>query len=292
MRARRYWLLLVALLGFLLFAWTEITRTRGAQEAAFIPAAQTCSMTGPLRYCVYEAKAGSNGDIIYHLHGRNLDERIWNDDTYYTAMVQAAWQSSGVRPPTVVTVSYGSSWLLAPKGLLPDSGLLEDFVERLPLIERSLGSPQRRLLLGESMGGLNVLVAGLTHPAQFDKVAALCPGVYRLSPFAPFQKMRAAANRTGANPKIAFGVWMWARKYVADETEWQRFSPLALIQEADRDYPALYLSNGLYDLYGNFEGTEELARIAHERGIRTEWHPLYGGHCSIDTSSLAAFLAS
>lgn len=291
-KTRRYWLLFILLAGLAYYAWTEVTRTRGAQEVEFRPAAKACETSGPIRYCVYEAKAGSNGDILYHLHGRNLDEQIWNDDTYYTAMVQSAWQRNGDLPPTVVSVSYGSTWLLAPKGEQADSGLLEDFMERLPAIERKLGAPRRRLLLGESMGGLNVLVAGLTYPTQFAKVAALCPGVYSLSPFASFADMRVAAERTGANPKIAYGIWVWARQYVANDDEWERFSPLALIEQADATYPALYLSNGLYDSYGNFEGTERLAQIAKKRGVETEFRPLYGGHCSIDTSSLAAFLAS
>jgi len=65
---------------------------------------------------------------------------------------------------------------------------------------------------------------------------------------------------------------------------------LALIEQAEATYPALYLSNGLYDSYGNFEGTEKLAWVAEERGVETQWHPMYGGHCSIDASSLAAFL--
>ncbi|MEO0499749.1 MAG: alpha/beta hydrolase-fold protein, partial [Pseudomonadota bacterium] len=291
-KARRYWLLLAGFVALAYSAWTEVTRTRGAQRVDFRPAAQTCGTSGPIRYCVYEAKGGTNGDILYHLHGRNLDEQIWNDDTYYTSMVQAAWQRSRTLPPTVVTVSYGSTWLLAPKGAQPDSGLLEDFIERLPAIEKRLGAPKRRLLLGESMGGLNVLVAGLAYPARFEKIAALCPGVYDLSPFASLQDMKTAAERTGGNPKIAFGVWMLARKYVANENEWRGFSPLVLIERSDDTYPALYLSNGLYDSYGNFEGTEKLARMAEERGVETQWHPLYGGHCSIDASSLAAFLAS
>lgn len=69
-------------------------------------------------------------------------------------------------------------------------------------------------------------------------------------------------------------------------------SPLALIERARPGYPALYLSNGLYDAYGNYEGTERLARVARQRGVRTEWHPLYGGHCAIDIPSLANFLLS
>ena len=144
--------------------------------------------------------------------------------------------------------------------------------------------------MGESMGGLNALIAGLSEPASFSKIAALCPGVYVDSPFDSARTMRAAIERTGANPKIAFGVWMLARKYIADEAEWRRISPLSLIERAGADFPALYLSNGLYDAYGNYEGSKLLAQSAAMRGMRTEWRPLYGGHCATDVVSLASFL--
>lgn len=207
-------------------------------------------------------------------------------------MVQAEWQRNKALPPTVVTVSYGPTWLLTPKGKQEDSGLLDDFIAKLPQIEGKIGNPRRRILLGESMGGLNVLIAGLTHHERFAKVASLCPGVYGISPFASLSEMRATLRRTGADPKIGFGVWMLARKFVADDAEWKRASPLELIGQAKPPYPALYLSNGLYDAYGNFEGTERLATIAAGKGIPVEWHPLYGGHCAIDTASLARFLTS
>jgi enterochelin esterase-like enzyme len=112
------------------------------------------------------------------MHGLNLDERIWNDDTYFTVLIQAEWQRRSALPPTVVTVSYGSTWLLTPKGEKPDSGLLDDLMARLLQIEAKVGRPRRRFLLEESMGGLNVLVAGLSYPSRFAKVAALCPGMY------------------------------------------------------------------------------------------------------------------
>lgn len=289
---QRYWLGAL-LAAFLLHqAWGEVTRTRGAQEVIFDAATASCGEKGALRYCVYRANAGSNGDVLYHLHGRNLDEQVWNDDTYFTALIQSEWQRTDMLPPTVVTISYGPTWLLAPRGEKPDSGLLEAFIADMATIESTIGEPDRRLLLGESMGGLNVLVAGLTYPDRFAKVASLCPGVYADSPFASFDSMRAAAERTGANPKIAFGVWLLARRYLANEAEWKNFSPLELIANADARYPALYLSNGLYDSYGNYEGTQKLAGMAEVRGVQTEWRPMYGGHCSIDATSLAAFLSS
>jgi pimeloyl-ACP methyl ester carboxylesterase len=284
--------ILLIIFILLYIGWGQFTKQRGAQKVAFRPAAENCGAAGKLRYCSYTSDAGTNGDIIYHFHGRNLDEKIWNDDTYLTSMIQAHWQRQGVKPPTVVEVSYGPVWILTPKGKKPDSGLLDDFIKRLPAIEEKTGKPQRRILLGESMGGLNVLIAGLSHPASFSKIAALCPGVYKVSPFSSLSSFRAAAQRTGADPKIGFGIWWMSRHYVADEQEWQRISPLSLIAQAKPEYPALYLSNGIYDAYGNYEGSELLARTAQKNGMKVDWHPLYGGHCATDIVSLASFLVS
>jgi len=140
------------------------------------------------------------------------------------------------------------------------------------------------------MGGLNVLIAGLSYPEQFAKVAALCPGVYADSPFASLGTMKAALERTGASPKIILGIWLLARRYLADGNDWRRISPLTLVERLKPGDPALYLSCGLYDAYGNYEGTQRLADISQQRGVITEWHPLYGGHCAVDVPSLAAFL--
>ncbi|MCU0948574.1 MAG: esterase family protein [Porphyrobacter sp.] len=284
--------ILAVLLACGYWGWRTLTTPQGAQTVAFTPALEACASDGPMKYCIYRARSGTNGDVVYHLHGRNLDARVWNDATYYTGLLQAEWQARGVRPPTVVTLSYGGSWLLSPKGAAPDSGLLDDMMERIPAIEKKLGTPRRRILLGESMGGLNVLVAGLAYPEHFARIAALCPGVYTVSPFSPISEIRAGLARTGADPKIAFGIWMLARRHYSNDREWRVASPLTLIEQAGPQSPALYLSNGLYDAYGNFEGTQALARRARARGVQTEWHPLYGGHCALDAPSVAAFLVS
>jgi S-formylglutathione hydrolase FrmB len=286
------WIILALILAVAYWGWTTLTAPRGSQKVTYTPADKSCHAAGKMQYCVYRAKSGTNGDVVYHLHGRKLDAQIWNDDTYWTSMVQANWQQANIIPPTVVVVSYGPSWLLVPKGKAQDSGLLDDFMAKLPEIDKKAGLMKRRMLLGESMGGLNVLIAGLSYPERFAKIASLCPGVYAISPFAPFAEMRASLKRTGADPKIAFGIWKMATDHVADEAEWKRMSPLELINRANATYPALYLSNGLYDNYGNFEGTQMLANRASQLGVTVEWHPLYGGHCAIDASSLGRFLAS
>lgn len=291
-RAAAVVLLLALLLAAGWLAWRQLSRPLGAQAVHFTPAAQQCSQAGPLRYCVHRAVGGVNGDVVYHLHGRHLEAEIWNDPTYFTAMVQAYWQQAGLRPPTVVSLSYGPVWLLAPRGRAEHSGLLDRIWPDISAIEAQIGAPRRRLLVGESMGGLNSLVLGLSQPQHFDKVAALCPNVYVDTPFDPPGQILSAMARTGAEPRIVFGLWQLARRYAADADEWRRMAPLSLIEGAAlaQARPSLFLSAGLYDRYGLYEGAERLAQRAALRGLPTEWHPVYGGHCTIDIAALGQFL--
>jgi hypothetical protein len=283
--------LLIALLigGYL--TWKYFTRPTGDQKVVFTPARSQKFTAGTFSYTVYRAENGVSDDVIYHLHGRNLDVSIWNDDTYFTSLIQAYWQRSSLKPPTVVVISYGPVWLLTPKNSKVEKGLLDDFIARLPEIELNVGKPRHRILLGESMGGLNVLILGLSRAEMFSKTASLCPGVYVESPFSDYSIQRAAIKRTGADPKIILGVTQLAKKYVSNVEEWNAINPISLIERADQRYPELYLSCGLYDNYGNFEGTEALANLATKRGVKTIWHPLYGGHCAVDVASLSEFLA-
>lgn len=283
---------LIALVTGLYLTWSHFTSPTGDQKVKFIAANPQHFTGGKLNYTIYRPENGVTEDVIYHFHGRNLDASVWNDDTYFTSQVQAYWQRSSIKPPTVVVVSYGPEWLLTPKNSQVESGLLDDFIAQLPEIESKVGKPKHRILLGESMGGLNVLILGLSRPGMFSKIASLCPGVYLESPFSDYSTQRAAMKRTGADPKIIFGVTRLAKKYVSNDEEWKTINPMSLIERADETYPELYLSCGLYDNYGNFEGTEALARLAIKKGVKTMWHPLYGGHCAIDVASLADFLAS
>ena len=86
-----------------------------------------------------EACAGSR-EIVeakWFAPGEELPPAIgdWNDDTYFTSLVQAYWQRPSIKPPTVVVVSYGPVWLLTPQNSKEESGLMDDFVARLPEIE-------------------------------------------------------------------------------------------------------------------------------------------------------------
>ena len=116
----------------LFFTWRFVSTPPGEQKVIYLPSAKECFSEGSEigSYCIHRAKQGVNGGVVYILHGRNLDENIWNDDAFYTAMIQKYWSDNLKIPPIVVSVSYGPIWLLTPKGLSEKSGLLETFVNR------------------------------------------------------------------------------------------------------------------------------------------------------------------
>jgi hypothetical protein len=297
MKKKSFLITFLSLILISYFAWAKLTAARGDQKVSYIPSQKECfegSGATPWRACIHKPIDGAtNGDVAYLFHGRNLDENIWNDDTFYTAMIQQHWQKNKITPPIVVTVSFGPVWLLSEKGRAEKSGLLEVFTKIvIPEVEAKTGKPRDRILFGESMGGINALVTGLKTGRLFQKVAASCPAVYKLSPFASVGEIQDFLGRTGADPKIIFGVIQMAKQFISDETEWKLFSPLQLIETADpKVSPEFYLSSGLYDAYGNYEGNEALSERARARGFKLAWRPQYGGHCATDIVSLAEFLA-
>jgi S-formylglutathione hydrolase FrmB len=300
MRTRRRWLrvlllaVALAVVAFGLYVYTRL-EPRGSQRVVYTPAARTCE-TAPegFTFCVFRAAQGTDGRVVYHLHGRNLDATAWNDDTYYTSMIQARWAELGRTPPVVVGVSFGNLWLLAEKNPAPRSGLLEVFRDRvLPAVEARIGPPRARVLLGESMGGINALAAGLALPGTFTRVVSLCPTLFETSPFADDAAVEAALEATGADPKRVLALRHIADEYFADEAAWRAFSPNERVRppaSAPANGPDFYVSVGLYDAYGSYAGALAFVRDARSAGHRVTWRPLYGGHCAVDVDSVALAL--
>ena len=274
------------------WAWSQVSTPYGDQVVTFSPATKECFAGSLWKACIYRSsKQSNNADVAYYLHGRNLSENVWNDADLFTGQIQKYWQDHGIHPPTVVAVSFGGTWLLTPKGEAPNSGLLDVFLnDVIKSVEHKTGEPRRRLVFGDSMGGVNSLVLGMSRGDLFAKVASSCPVIHRASPFDSFEKLFALVKRTGADPKTVFGIMQLTKFYFANEQEWNRFSPIQLVESIRGTQTRFYLSCGLYDKYGNYEGNEYLASRAQELGVSLEWHPLYGGHCATDITSLAKFL--
>lgn len=253
---------------------------------------QSSGADAAFAWCVTRLPNSDPGVVLYHLHGRDLDEHIWNDPTFYTELVKTQWSQAGLTPPTIVTVSFGREWVLAPRGQAKQTGLRERFLTRaLPRIEQGLGgAPRTRLLLGESMGGFNAIQ--LLDSGLFAKAAILCPIVYDLDYPFTLAKAWGLVRQTGMEYKIALGFWWMMGDYVRAAPDWQAISPLAIAAglEAARA-PRVYVSCGSRDQYGNFPGTLRFVEILRQRGVSVQWRPLYTRHCGVDVASLAEFLA-
>lgn len=292
MKIRFFVLLIVVAGGF--WCWKHFTSPWGEQKVLYEPSLKECfkNKSPEFEYCVHTSKRGHNGGLAYLLHGRNLDAHTWNDDTYYTSLIQNYWEEQKIIPPRVVVVSFGPVWLLSPKGKKTKSGLQEVFLEKvIPLVEARIGRTTSRSVFGESMGGLNALVVGLTDSASFERVAALCPPLYEVSPFDSSDKLFQAIKATGADPKIIYGVIRLAHEFIADKAEWSRVSPLILASESNFiPSTKYYVSAPLYDRYGNFAGAEKLSQLMKQKNFKIQWRPLYGGHCAVDIASVAQFL--
>lgn len=292
----RWKLLLAFFAGYFILTWGRQTATApwGDQQVRFEAAHKECFKETRFRYCIYQpAQVRPNGNLVYFLHGRNLDENIWNDDTFYTSMIQKHWSETKTTPPTVVTVSFGGTWLLTPKGSRDINGLIETMTDVLiPIVETKVGKPRTRIIAGESMGGTNSMVLGLRRPDLFQRIVSLCPAIYQVSPYPAWGELAEFLKRTGADPPTILGIILLGKRYFSDENEWKESAALHLIDKADpATAPEIYLSCGLYDKYGNYEGDELLAQKAISRGIKLTWRPLYGGHCAVDIVSAAEALA-
>lgn len=240
--------------GWLLFG------ARGRKTTFFTPASTACfdaaSEQATYTYCIYRPAGGSNGGLVYHFHGRGHDARQWNDATLYTGSVQAQWEALAVRPPIVVSVSFGPEWLLLPDSGSPGSGKLSAFLDEImPKVEQQTGVPRYRVLLGASMGGLNALLAALHAPHTFDRVVALCPPLYRLQGMPTLGDVWHLSRRTGAKLHLTFGLFFKAKRYLKTEQDKRAVAVFSLLEALPRDATqTLHLSCGLEDEYGNFEG--------------------------------------
>ena len=77
------------------------------------------------------------------------------------------------------------------------TGLLEILRDKiLPELNLRFPKKKRLLVVGQSMGGLNALIAGLSLNGYFQKIAALCSGVYIEPMFTADANTEAFIRRT------------------------------------------------------------------------------------------------
>jgi S-formylglutathione hydrolase FrmB len=259
----------------------------------FIQPKKECFIEGDWTYCVHTNARTNYAVYLYALHGKDQSENYWLAGTDYPALLQSYWQEKQKEIPVVITVSFGPVWLATPKMSKPKTGLIERFRnEVFPTVEKQLGAPSRRFLVGGSMGALNSLSLALEFQNHFEKIALLCPPLFNLSPYAGIGEIYHFLGRTGATPKSLITILGLGRMYFENDEEWKRFSPLRRVQSQGlARHQKYYVSAGLHDQFGLFEGTQQFVKALRDQNIFVNWRPSTSHHCGGDIPSLGEFLA-
>ncbi len=282
----------IILAGFVTYKGL-LTRSFGGLKVPFVAPEKKCYQGGKdWKYCVFLTPTTDTTTFLYSFHGRGGDENFWSEGKGYTALLQNVWQKQLAKVPLVITVSFGETWVVSKKMSKDDTGLMERFQnEVFPIIEKSIGRPQQRMLIGNSMGALNALTVALEMPRHFQKVAALCPPLFKISPFDRWHKLMNFAHRTGAHPQSILTIVGLGRRLFVNVDEWLQFNPLEKVKTVSfESRPQFYLTAGTRDEFGLYEGVEAFVLQLQKTRAMTYWHPNTGNHCSVDIKSLANFL--
>ena len=242
-------------------------------------------------YCDHQLAGSTSQDVLYYFHGLYGSELEWQnslvlDETY------AAW---GLSAPRVITISYGTVWLLAEKNEGQASGLYEHLVHTaLPYLEKQLHvNPVHRLLMGASMGGFNASQVYLKNPELFYKVALACPAITSVSPYASSDEISSYISRTGALNSYVDTALRLSSIYFPSPESWSQSDPIELAkQRVTEKFPDLFVSGGTEDEFGFQEGGKIFAETVALKGAKATWTALPGLHCTYDVSGTAQFLIS
>jgi enterochelin esterase-like enzyme len=261
------------------------------QAALALVLATTCGkLPGRGHYCVTEVTGGHNPDVVYFFHGLGGNEHTWTEDFGF---LYPLWQSQGMEPPTVVSISYGKEWFVNATG----SHLASRITDRvIPWIEGRLGLPApggRRILAGRSMGGMNAAYLSEFRPDLFQKVLLMSPALLALSPHASGGAFADYIQRTGADPKHVFWTVAAYRILFPTQRAWLKASPLELHAESlAPGAPEFLVMVGDHDPYGFQEGSLAFSQMLATEGVTHEWELMAGAdHWAVDQDRVAAFLA-
>ena len=267
---------------------------------SFVPAAQgvechpiqNTDLQGEV--CIQKADRSRNPDVLYFFHGVDRNARDWFERGDFLR-IQESWSHVGKGNPTVISVSFGPRFILKTE---PHNGkgMHEIFVRQImPDVENEIGGlgGGRRLLLGESMGGLNASILFIREQKLFNRAAFLCAALTKVSPFASSFDIFRYVTRTGANGPMVWYFMGVARDMIGRPQDWSPNDPLDMATHmVGPETPPVYLSSSESDDFGFFEGGQHLANLMKEKGVNTQWVPRQGEHCANhDGDSLIKFFA-
>lgn len=248
----------------------------------------------PYTWCITK---GESNEILYFMHGGGGSEKSW-DSHGYAGFLNDRWEKIGFKKPHVITVSFGTNWLLTDMKTKEHPALLNAFVEKImPKLEKKIpGKHGRRMLMGGSMGGYNGSELALRYPQLWDRAAILCFGVYTTDPFDSDENIEKyiAAIPAGAKPGYIRGIVGWVRREFQTKENWERHNPLALAGKIKSLKPTYHMSCTKDDQYGFYEGARKMAEVIATNTAISFNSMEKGGHCYLDTAAeeaLGDFLA-
>ena len=257
---------------------------------------------GVVGYCVNETDRTKNPDILYYLHGA-FPAGIPDPEKASIAPgndLLTLWEQAHVERPTIVSISWGPTWVLK------DDKLAAFESEIVPQLEALLtpAAGGHRMVLGASMGGLNAFHAWTRMPHLFQAAAFQCPAFTPFSPFANgLEKVRraheiASLSTRGAVQQVKDTPGHYEQldrfaeifsPFFASTEEWLAYQPPAVTALLDgRALPPAYLIYNAQDQFG-FDGAPEIAAA----GLPITSERQSGKHCTGNwTIGLARFLSS
>ena len=256
-------------------------------------------------YCINNTDQTKNPDVLYYFHGATPDDdpaplKQWSRGD---VRLFSAWLDAGLARPTFIAVSWGHSWILK------DDKLAAFQNEIIPQLESKLGVPPtaRRMVLGDSLGGLNAFIAWAKAPHLFHSAAFRCPAFTEIGPDATeSQKLRVAEAMLGQREDFRdkdqeikdqeirenrswLNGWSEIVKPLFGSTEeWLRFQPPLMMKSIrGQKLPPAYLIKNKRDQFG-FNDAPEIRAAGHSITYEVN----NGHHCEIiSTEGLVRFLS-
>jgi hypothetical protein len=260
-----------------------------ASPALAADCGKLATSTGTVGYCITPSERSLNPDVLYYFHGAAIDtsaapEKAWSGGD---ARLAALWREMRIAAPTVITVSWGATWVLK------DEKPASFETEIVPALEARLPAARsgRRLVLGGSMGGLNAFLAWTRLPHLFDAAAFQCPAFTPLGPQASLlERLDFARKMPGSftDNLAALGRLreLFAPHFGSTE-EWRQHQPAEAMRQSHRTLPPAYLVYDTADNFG-FNGAPEIGAA----GQPIRYEAVAGAHCvGVATRGLARFLA-
>lgn len=264
-------------------------------KPAYAPYKKALALWGPgCRYCITRQVPQQSSEVLLFLHPKNLNETFWAKTTALHFPFYNQWKKMGRPYPTVISISFGPVWFMAPQNQSPKSGLLEAFMNVIvPEIEQSIqaDTQARKLLMGFSMGGYNATQLLLKYPEKIKRAAIMCPGIMsdRLFKLDSREALERFISKTENYSSFADADKLWAALtnlhdvFPSLDTWNSQASPVGAYgrKHLGSQTPPLLLYSTRRDPFLIFEGVSQFAELAQEKMKgRFLWLPREGlTHC-------------